>query len=319
MRLAICMGIKMKIVTGMTEFELNRDTAVAIGKFDGLHLGHSKLIEEIIEKKQEGLAACVFTFEPSPTVFFGLSDGKELTTKEEKRYILERMGVDILVEFPMTKETASISPEVFVKEILVNKMHTKWIVAGTDVSFGDKGKGNAQLLYRMAKECGYQVKLIEKIKLDGTEISSTLVRSQVEQGNMSYAAELLGRPYTIRGTVVHGKALGRKMGMPTVNLLAPNNKLLPPCGVYFSAVFFDGKKYSSISNIGYKPTVTDERVLGIETYLYDFAEEIYEEEIEVCLYEFKSAEQRFSSIEELKKQVTDDITHGKDYHLSKNG
>lgn len=309
----------MEIITGTFEFELNRDTAAAIGKFDGLHLGHRRLLQEIVAKKQDGLAACVFTFDPSPAVFLGRSDGKELTTKEEKRRLFERMGVDILVEFPMTKESAAMNPREFIEEVLVQKMHVRFLAAGIDVSFGARGAGNAELLQELAKVHGYQVKTIEKVKLEGTEISSTLVRSQVEIGNMPYVEALLGMPYTIVGEVQHGRALGRTLGMPTVNLLPGKDKLLPPKGVYYSEVRYHGKKYAAISNIGCKPTVSQEEIIGVESYLYDFEEEIYGEDIEVSLLAFKRPEMRFAGVEELKKQMQEDISVGKNYHLSKRG
>ena len=306
----------MEIITATSDFELNRETAIAIGKFDGIHLGHQRLLQEIIAKQQEGLAPCVFTFDPSPAVFFGFSDGKELTTREEKRRFLAQMGVDVLVEFPMTKESAAMEPECFIKEILVEKLKVRFLVAGTDVSFGAKGAGNAKLLQNYAVTYGYEVKTIEKVKLQEVEISSTLVRNQVENGNMSYVEELLGMPYTITGSVQHGKALGRKLGMPTVNLLPEKDKLLPPNGVYFSEVLYKGNCYAAISNIGYKPTVSNEKILGVESYLYEFDEEIYGEDIEVRLLAFKRSEMRFESVEQLKEQMQKDILEGKKYHLS---
>ena len=307
----------MEIITSTSEFELNTETAIAIGKFDGLHLGHRRLLQEIVDKKKDGLTACVFTFDPSPAVFFGFSDGRELTTKEEKRRFLAQMGVDVLVEFPMTKESAAMAPEEFIEKLLVEKLKVRFLVAGTDVSFGARGAGNAEMLQKYALINGYEVKTIEKVRLKDTEISSTLVRSQVENGNMSYVEELLGMPYTIIGSVQHGKALGRKLGMPTVNLLPEKDKLLPPKGVYFSEVLYKGKCYAAISNIGYKPTVSDEKILGVESYLYEFAEEIYGEDIEVRLLAFKRPEMCFENVEALREQMQKDILEGNKYHLSK--
>ncbi len=309
----------MEIITETFDFELNRETAVAIGKFDGLHLGHRRLLQEILAKKKEGLAACVFTFDPSPAVFFGLADGKELTTRQEKRKILERMGVDILVEFPMTRESAAMEPQEFIEKVLIKKLKVRFLAAGVDVSFGAKGAGRAELLQELAEVYHYQVKTIEKVKLKETEISSTLVRSQVEAGNMPYAEVLLGMPYTIVGSVQHGMALGRKLGMPTVNLLPEKDKLLPPKGVYYSEVLYKDKRYAAISNIGCKPTVSQEEIQGVESYLYDFQEEIYGEDIEVRLLAFKRPEMRFEGVEALREQMQKDILEGKKYHLSKRG
>lgn len=307
----------MKIITDLRNCELHMETAVAIGKFDGLHRGHRRLLQEILDKKATGLKACVFTFDPSPAVFFGLADGKELMTKEEKRRALRDMGVDVLVEYPMNAENAAVTPYDFVEKLLADALNVKFIAAGTDVSFGAKGAGNARLLETCAKELEYELKLIDKVTLEGTEISSSLVRKEVEAGNMEYVTALLGAPYTVSGEVMHGKALGRKLGMPTMNLLPPKEKLLPPVGVYYSQVRYEGMNYPAISNVGYKPTVSQEPVLGVETYLYDFDKEIYGEDISVCLLSFKRPEMRFASVEELKEQMKQDISDGKEYHFAK--
>lgn len=302
----------MKIISNTTEFYLGGETAVAIGKFDGVHLGHRRLLLEINEQKKRGLLTCVFTFDPTPAVLFGMSDGKEITTKEEKRSIFEKLGVDILIEFPLTKETAAIQPESFVKDILVKQMHTKFVAAGTDLSFGNKGAGNAALLTKLGQELKFQVKTIDKISVDGIEVSSTYIRKLIENGEMEQAVKMLGMPYLIKGKVVHGNRIGRTLGFPTVNLLPGAEKLLPPNGVYRSEVLVGTRMYQAITNIGCKPTVAEEKkVVGAESYLYDFSEEIYDREIEVSLYEFKRPERQFASLDELKQQLKKDIEEGK--------
>ncbi len=306
----------MKIIKGTLDFELHKDTAVALGKFDGLHLGHRKLIDQILAKKEQGLSSCVLTFDPSPAVFFGFSDGKELTTKEEKRELFAAMGVDVLVEFPMTKETASMSGERFVREVLAGRMHTRWIAAGKDVSFGDKGAGNEALLQKLAGELGYGVTTIDKLKVEEMEVSSSYVRGLVENGDLERAAKFLGMSYTVMGTVEHGKKLGRKLGMPTVNLIPSASKLLPPNGVYLSQVSVLGKRYSAISNIGCKPTVSEEKIVGVESFVYDFDQDIYGEKIEVHLLAFKRPEMHFDNVEQLKAQMEADIADGRKFHLS---
>lgn len=300
----------MEIIAGTTEFYLEKETAVAIGKFDGIHIGHRRLLEEILVRKREGMAACVFTFDPPPGVMFGLSDGKVLTTREEKRVLLERMGVDILVEFPLDRQTASIPPAAFVKDILAGRLKAGLVAAGSDVSFGAGGAGNAALLAALAPECGFALKTIDKVCFGDKQVSSTYVRSQVEQGNMLLTEQLMGMPYTLMGRVKHGRKLGRKLGMPTVNLLPGPEKLLPPKGVYFSTVLYAGSRYRAISNIGYKPTVSEEQIMGVESYLYDFRQEIYGEEIEVRLHEFKRPEMKFDGVEALKAQLMEDIRTG---------
>jgi len=299
----------LKIISNTTQFHIEEETAVAIGKFDGVHLGHKRLLQEILEKKKSGLAACVFTFDPPPAVLFG-GELSEITTKEEKRIFFERMGVDYLIEFPMTHETAAIKPEIFAEEILANRLQARFIAAGTDLSFGDKGAGDAELLRRLAPELNFELKTIEKVCIEGVEVNSTYIRELLKQGQMEQVEAFLGTPYTIIGKVVHGNKIGRTIGFPTVNVLPEKNKLLPPKGVYYSRVCCKGKVYSSISNVGYKPTVSSEKVMGVESYLYDFDEEIYEEEVEIYLHSFKRAEQQFTDVEELKKQLAEDIRDG---------
>lgn len=306
----------MEIIANTTDFYLDRESAVAIGKFDGIHIGHRRLLEEIRERKKDGLCACVFTFDPPPAVLFGLSDGRELTTKEEKRVLFERMGVDILIEFPMNPGTAATPPEVFAAEILAERMRTRFLAAGSDLSFGAGGAGNTEFLRKLGPELGFQVKTIAKVCLDGEEVSSTCVRSCVEKGEMELAEKLLGMPYPVWGEVVKGRQLGRNLGFPTVNLLPPKSKLLPPNGVYFSQVRHRGRLYRAISNVGYKPTVSEGHVMGVESYLYDFEGDLYGEPVEVCLLSFSRPERRFEDVEALRRQLEKDIGQGAEYGIN---
>ena len=300
----------MEIISNTTDFYLERDTAVAIGKFGGVHIGHRRLLEEILSCRRKGMAACVFTFDPAPAVLFGQSDGLELTTREEKRLLFERMNVDILIEFPMTAETAAISPDEFIREILVKRMNTQFIAAGNDLSFGAGGAGNADLLRRMGPELDFRVKTIEKACLEGTEVSSTYLRSKIESGDLVLAEKLMGMPYMVAGKVVEGMHIGRTLGFPTVNIVPGPNKLLPPAGVYYSSVRAGGRTYRALSNVGCKPTVTDKGVMGIESYLYHFNREIYGEDIEVYLHAFRRPERQFEDIEALRCQLEEDIVAG---------
>lgn len=303
----------MEIIVNTSDFYLEKETAVAMGKFDGVHIGHQRLLSEILEQKKNGLLACVFTFEPAPAVLFGKSDGGELTTREEKRLIFERMGVDILIEFPLTWESAAMEPETFVRQVLKGQMNAQFIAAGTDLSFGAGGRGNAALLNALSEELAFKVKVIEKVCIEEREVSSTYIRTLLEQGAMRQVERFLGMPYMIVGNVMHGNQIGRTLGFPTVNQIPKESKLLPPFGVYYSRVLWRGREYRAISNVGCKPTVTDEHVCGVESYLYDFDEEIYGENIEVYLCEFKRAERQFSSLEELKRQLMEDIEAGEHY------
>ncbi len=302
---------KLKIISNTTNFQLEQGTAVAIGKFDGVHIGHRRLLEEILKRKEEGLLACVFTFDPPPEVLFGISDGKTLSGLEEKRSLFEKMGVDVLVEFPMTRETAGMAPEAFVTEVLLGRLNMQFIAAGTDLSFGSRGAGNVALLEKMAAQNDFEITIIDKVFLNGAEVSSSYIRGLVKEGKMEAVQECMGIPFFFKGEVVHGNHIGTGIGFPTVNLVPAKDKLLPPNGVYYSRTSVDGMEYASITNIGRKPTVGDQEKMGVETYLYDFNQDIYGKEIEVYLLSFRRPEQKFDSLEQLKEQLRLDVEAGK--------
>ena len=287
----------MQIIENDAAFQLDKPSAVAIGKFDGIHRGHQSLLQRVLEQKEKGLQAVVFTFAPSPAALFSGEDIPELTTKREKRKLFGDMGIDVLIEFPLNFTTAATEPEEFVEKILAEQMKTAYIAAGEDLSFGKKGRGDAALLRRMAGRFGYRTEIIEKVCLEGVEISSSYVREVIRIGDMEKAERLIGEAYSVCGVVAHGKKLGRRLGMPTVNLLPEKEKLLPPYGVYFSEVSVGERVYKGTTNIGCKPTVNDEMQAGVETYLYDFAQDIYGREITVRLFSFHRPEKKFDSVE----------------------
>lgn len=306
--------LEMQIIRGTTQFSIKEGTAIAIGKFDGIHIGHRKLLDEILKHREDGLKATVFTFDPSPEVFFGSNSPKELTTNEEKRELFRKMGIDILVEFPFNKETAAISPEDFVTDILCRNMNAKFVASGSDLSFGAMGKGDYALLSSMGRQLGFATVQIDKIERNGKVISSTLIRELVKEGNMEEAAACLGSPYSIFEKIVHGKALGRKLGIPTLNQTPPPGKLLPPFGVYYSEVHIGEKVFRGMTNIGTKPTVSDENRVSVETFLYDFSGDLYGETAEVSLLTHRRPERHFAGIEELQKIMQADIEAGRLYH-----
>jgi len=305
----------MQIISGISEFQLNKPSAIAIGKFDGVHLGHQLLIEKIKEaSKKRFLQSVIFTFNPSPESFFSGRAMQELTTVTEKRKFFERMGIDVLIEFPINKETAQTPPEVFIEKYLYDQMRASYIAAGSDLSFGDKGLGDAKLLCSLADEYGYVCEIIDKVTFDGEEISSTRIREAVKQGDMKLANALLGNPYRVTGVVSHGRRLGHTFGMPTANVIVAPDKLVGPKGVYISRVTTSKGIYNSISNLGVKPTVSEDELLCIESYIYDFDEDIYGKYIEVELLEYSRPEYKFNSLDELKAQMQKDIEAGRKYH-----
>ena len=305
----------MEIITNLDQLNIEFKTALAIGKFDGIHMGHQKIIMALAARKKEGLKTVIFTFDPSPAALFSGKPVPELTTKEEKRRYFEKMGViDYLIEFPLTFESAAIEPEDFIKDILVDKLNVGFIAAGVDVSFGNKGKGDYRLLEEKGKVYGYESDIINKVEYsDGREISSTYVRETIAQGDMKKVRDLLGRPYYISGIIQHGKSLGHTIGVPTVNIIPEPVKLLPPNGVYYSYVVLEGKTYKGMTNIGFKPTVSNEKQMGVETYIYDFNEDIYGKFIEVELLCFRRPEMHFDGVESLTRQMKSDIEAGNKY------
>jgi len=301
-------------------FELNKESteaacvksAVAIGKFDGIHIGHRALLQCIINKKKENMRAVVFTFSPSPEEFFRGQLLPAIDTTQEKRDNFEKMGVDILIEYPLTKESAAISPQSFMEDILFNGLNAGYVVSGRDLSFGNKGAGNADMLQAFAAEKDFVYEMIDKVCIDGNEVSSTSVREAVVKGDMEKVCRMLGRRYCVGGEVVHGKALGRTIQMPTINIIPAKEKLLPPSGVYATVTLIDGREYPGVTNIGVKPTVTDEKVVGVETHLFNFGENVYGKYVVTELVSYIRAEKRFASVEDMLTQIKADCVYAKD-------
>lgn len=305
----------MQVITGTREFQIEEPTAVTIGKFDGRHKGHQKLLREMLcFKERQGLKAAVFTFDMAPAGVMAGRVQTVITTNQERRNKMAKMGIDYLVEYPFDQNTAHMSPEEFVSEVLVRRMHAKAVVVGTDCSFGYKGKGNAQLLKEMSESCGFEAVIIEKEQDDHRDISSTYVREELDQGNIEKANELLGEPYAIHGVVVHGNHIGGAiLGFPTANILPPPEKHLPPFGVYVSQVLVDGALYRGVTNIGKKPTVEGESPVGVETFIMGLEANLYGKEIDVQLLNFERPEQKFSSLEELKERIEKDKEYAAAY------
>lgn len=308
----------MKYIDNCPDFQLKESTVVTIGKFDGRHRGHQKLLGAMLELKRTcGYKTAVFTFSVAPG---DLVEGKQhtvITTNLERKNNLQKIGMDYLVEYPFTREVSRMSAEEFVREILVCRMQAKAIVVGTDCGFGYKRSGNARLLGELSSVYGYQLVVIEKEKDEDREISSTYIREELDKGDIEKANELLGEPYYIHGTVVHGNHIGDPiLGFPTANLLPPPQKHLPPFGVYVAQVLIQGKMYGGVTNIGKKPTIKEKdgkehRPVGVETFIFDYDGDLYGQEIEVGLLHFIRPERKMRGLEELKAQITRDKDFGR--------
>ena len=309
----------MRIFSDIREFKTKSNTskcgtAVAIGKFDGIHRGHQKLFDVVKSAREKGLKTVVFTFDMPLAAYFTGHEVQVLTTNEERREYLEDMGIDFLIEFPVNDKTVSIEPEFFIKDVLVKSLHARIIAAGSDCSFGKGGRGNLELLEQMETDLGYKTVEVEKVSYDNEIISSTLVRSKVSKGDMEYAKELLAHPYSVSGRVAHGRKLGSSvLSMPTVNIMPDSTKLLPPFGVYFSDVVIGTAVYHGITNIGRKPTVAENDAISVETYIYDFDDDLYGEYLRIELLHWHREEMKFDGLDALKKQMHADMETGRKY------
>lgn len=295
----------MKIISNTTEFQIAESTAVSLGKFDGLHQGHRLLVNRILEKKKENLASLIFTFD------FG--ERPALTLPEERRELLMGDHLDYLIECPFVPALSHMEPETFVREVLKKRLHAEYLAVGTDFRFGYRRRGDYHLLQQMSGECGFEVEVVKKACWKGREISSTYIREELEQGHMELVNQLLGYAYSVTGEVLHGRQIGRTIGMPTTNLIPGAQKLLPPNGVYATRTVIAGEVFPGITNIGYKPTVGGETRKGVETYLFDLDRNLYGETIRVQFYGYERPERKFDSLEALRAQIEADAAWGREF------
>ncbi len=302
----------MKYFKNTTEFQVTEPTVISLGKFDGIHRGHELLMEQLAKKKKDGLKTAIFTFDIPPKKNVEHVEAKVLTTNEEKMHIFEELGIDYLVECPFTKEIMCMEPENFIR-MLVEKLSVKCIVAGEDFHFGHNRRGDYEMLRKYAGEYGYEAIILKKMKEDARDISSTFVREEIAAGNIEKANHLLGYHYFVKGVVKHGNRIGRTIGIPTVNLLPPEEKLLPPFGVYVTEVLIDGKRYRGVTNVGCKPTIEGKNPVGVETHLLEFREDVYDQVVTVEFIHRLREERKFENIEALKEQMQKDIAFAGSY------
>lgn len=294
------------------DFFIEKPAAISLGKFDGIHRGHELLLEQLLKKKQEGYKTVIFTFDIPPKKVIGSEDVKVLTTNEEKMHMFESFGIDYLIECPFTPEIMTMEPECFI-EMLVKKLSVKCIVAGEDFCFGHNRRGNYQMLKEYADKLSYEAIILPKMKEERRDISSTFVREEISAGRIERANKLLGYPYFVSGQVKHGKQIGRTIGFPTVNLIPPQNKLLPKYGVYITKVTIDGIVYHGITNVGCKPTIEGENPVGIETHILDFKQDVYDKVIIITFIKKIREEQKFSNLESLLEQIRLDVNEARYY------
>lgn len=292
------------------QFHIDEPTSLTIGKFDGLHRGHEELLSHLLDKQGQDLKSVVFTFDVPPRRLTEGEGPRLLSTNSEKQALFAERGIDYLVQCPFTPEIMCMEPEDFVHWI-VTDLNVKRIVVGEDCCFGHNRRGDHKLLALLAERYGYELKVVQKLKFEGRDISSTYIREEITKGNMEIAAELLGHPYSIDGVVETGNQIGRTIGIPTANIMAEPVKLLPPFGVYAATIDIRGERYYGIANIGRKPTIKpkegERNPVGVEMHILHFNEDIYREPVRISFYVYERPEIRFDSISDLQAQIKKDI------------
>lgn len=287
----------------------NNPTCVALGAFDGIHLGHREIISSMIRyAKKTGMESLVFTFSDSPAVLLGKSSARIIRSQSDKLSILEKLGVDkcFSAYFP---NFMNISPTDFIEKILIEELNVKAVFCGFNYRFGKCALGDAELLKDVCKKYGTEVFAAEPVCADGDVVSSSRVRDLIESGEMKKANSLLGTPFSLEQKIVEGKHNGRSVGIPTVNQTPPEDFVVPKHGVYASVAVIDGKRYEAITNVGVRPTVGGGK-LNYETHIVNgFDEEIYGKAVRVYLLDFVRSERKFSDLQELSKQIKSDIEY----------
>ena len=288
----------MNIITDTTKYSFP-ESVVMLGKFDGVHLGHQTLIKKGVEiAKEKCLSPIVYTFEGKTN--------ECLTTDNEKVNIFESLGAEYIVFEKFTDEFKSITPQDFVKNILVGTLNAKHIVVGFNYRFGKGASGDTEFLKKLCDEQEIGLTVIEPFEINSNLVSSTIIRTLIRNGDVKTASRYLGRNYTLSGVTSVGKGLGHTLGFATANLLGDFLKVLPKRGVYVTKTYLNGKAYMSMTNVGINPTVEDGRTPKIETHLINFSDEIYGENIGVEFVDFIRDEKKFDSVGDLKSQLETD-------------
>jgi riboflavin kinase/FMN adenylyltransferase len=310
--------IALKIFHSINEFLSTKKTILTLGTFDGVHIGHRKILERVTQNTENGeYESLVLTFFPHPRmVLQGESEVKLLNTLSEKIALLEKIGIQNLVIHPFDETFSRLTAEEFVKTVLVDQFHIQKIIIGHDHRFGRNRTANIDDLIAFGKQHGFEVEQISVQEIDAVSISSTKIRTALLAGDMALANEFLGYEYFISGTISKGKQLGNTIGFPTANLQIDEKfKLIPRNGVYVVKSTINQKTVFGMMNIGFNPTVAGEN-LSIEIHYFDFDGDLYDQKISVSLLEYLRPEQKFDSVDLLKQQLEKDKKSALD-HIAK--
>lgn len=296
----------MKIIEIDLNYIADEDSVIALGNFDGVHKGHMELINRAVKNaKTLNIKSSLLLFNEHTDNLVKVGKKDIITTNQTKFEIIEDLGVDIIYLINFTREFMSYTPIMFLKDFLADNLKIKGIVVGYDYTYGYKKSGDVDFLNKN-KDLFNSVDVIDQISSHGVKISSTLIRSLIEEGKLKEANELLSRPYKLIGEIIHAKGLGKKMGYPTANLKLIDNFVIPRFGVYDTDIIINGERFRASTNIGTNPTVEHDGI-KIEAHILDFNRDIYGEIVELELLDFVRPELKFDSIEELFEQIAKDV------------
>ena len=303
----------MKIIYLNGYKERDHETAVALGNFDGIHIGHKYLIEDMVkEAKRKKLKSSVLLFKNHTKTILKNDDNKLhiITSNDQKLEILNGLGVETVYILNFDEKIMQLSGNNFVEKIIIESLNAKLVTVGFDYRFGYKASGDSEYLRELGMKMGFDVNIIEPIYIGKEVVSSTEIRNLIKAGDVKIANELLGRQYTITGTVVKGKNRGNKIGYPTANIELNHDFIMPKEGVYKTITILRNKEYLSITNIGYNLTF-NEKELKVENHILNFNMNIYDEIIGVKFIDFIRSDTKFNSVEELTKQIKNDVDYVK--------
>jgi riboflavin kinase / FMN adenylyltransferase len=309
----------LKVFHSISEFIFDKKTVVTLGTFDGVHLGHQKIISKLLNSTiNNDLESVVLTFSQHPrSILHADSNIKLLNTNEEKIVLLEKCGIDNLIIHPFDTKFSELTGEEFVKEILVNKLNIQKIIIGYDHRFGKNRSSDIHDLIRFGEKYHFDVEQISAEEINEISISSTKIRNAIQEGNILQANRYLGYPYVFSGKVVRGKQLGRTISFPTANIVIENTqKIIPKRGVYIVEGHWQKSTHQGMMNIGTRPTVEGEEET-IEVHFFNLDQDLYDLEITISVLEFIRNEIKFKSIDDLKEQLNKDKTFSINYFSNK--
>jgi len=295
----------MRVFLGLSRIKKNKKPIVTLGVFDGLHLAHRCILEDVVKiSRNVGGRSVVVTFWPHP------QKEETLYSLAHRLRLIGELGIDICIVIGFNKAFSKIKAEDFIKKILVRKIGAKYVSIGRNFRFGKNAEGDFRTLQQLSRRYGFKVKVFDVIKIDHQPISSTYIRKLITRGNIRYAQRLLGKPVSVLGTVIKGVSLGSKLGFPTANI-NPHHEVLPPAGVYAVRVILENKKLKGICYIGTKPTLSKYNSRHIEVCIFNFKKNIYGKYLEIQFLKKIRNEKKFSSCALLVKQVKKDIARVK--------